>query len=126
MSVVAWVTVGILGANIALVFVTYFSITGVSRHQKRSEKQALEQIRYGLEGDVTQIRTTGALIIGKAAGYKKLEEREKQYKITIKELAGKIAKLEEELQSNWGIKEFFRRRLRFRTYRREKDARTAP
>jgi len=49
---------------------------------------------------VTQIRTTGALILGKAAGWNKLEEREKQYKTTIKELAEKIAKLGEELQSN--------------------------
>jgi len=97
MSDVAWVTLGILGANMALVFVTYLSLAAISRHQKRSEKQALEQIRYGLEGHVTQIRTTGALIMGKAAGYEKLEEREEQYKTTIKELARKIAKLEEHL-----------------------------
>jgi len=111
MSDAAWVTLVSLGANIALVVVAYLSFRAVSRQQKQSdiavkrqqkqsEKDMLTQIRYRLESDVTQIRTTGALIIGKAAGYEKLEEREKQYKTTIKELAGKIAKLEDELQSN--------------------------
>jgi len=124
MSVVAMATVGVLGANIALVFVTYFSVRGVSRHQKQSEKQMLEQIRYGLEAGVTQIRTTGALLMGKVAGYEELKKREKQYDTTIKRLTGKIAKLEEELQCNWGIKEFFRRRLGFRADRGKKDAHT--
>ncbi len=109
MPVVAWLTVGILGANIALVFVTYFSITAISKQQKRSEKQALEQIRYGLEGHVTQIRTTGALLLGKAEGWKELKRREEQYDKTINELAGKIAKLEKDLEGSWGTKKFFRR-----------------
>lgn len=107
----AWVTLVSLGANLTLVIIAYFSLRAVKRQQeqsdiavrrqqKQSEKNLLMQIRYGLEGDVTQLRTTGAIIIGKAAGYKKLEEREKQYNKTINEIAGKIAKLEEELQSN--------------------------
>ena len=111
MSNAAWVTMVSLGANVALVIIAYLSFRAVRRQQeksditlrrqqKQSEKDMLTQIRYGLEGDVTQIRTTGALIIGKASGYEKLEEREKQYKTTIKELAGRIAELEEELQSN--------------------------
>lgn len=111
MSNVAWVTLVPLGANMALVIIAYLSLRAVRRQQeksdiavrrqqKQSEKDMLTQIRYRLESDVTQIRTTGALILGKAAGWNKLEEREKQYKTTIKELAGKIAKLEEELQSN--------------------------
>jgi len=100
MSNVAWIALGLLGANVTLVIIAYLSFRTVSRQQKQSEKDMLTQIRYRLESDVTQIRTTGALILGKAAGWNKLEEREKQYKTTIKELAGKIAKLEEELQSN--------------------------
>jgi len=100
MSNTAWITLGLLGANVTLVIIAYLSFRAVSRQQKQSEKDMLTQIRYRLESDVTQIRTTGALILGKAAGWNKLEEREKQYKTTIKELAGKTAKLEEELQSN--------------------------
>ena len=97
MSNVAWITLGLLGANVTLVIIAYLSFRAVSRQQKQSEKDMLTQIRYRLESDVTQIRTTGALIIGKAGGYEKLEEREKQYKTTIKEVAGKIVKLGEKL-----------------------------
>lgn len=105
MSDVAWVS---LGANIAVVIIMILSVVQVRRQQKQSdaaarrqqkqsEKDMLQQIRYGLEGHVTQIRTTGAQLIGGGPGYKKLEEREKEYKTTIKELAERIAKLEEEL-----------------------------
>jgi len=119
MSDVAWATLGLFGADIALMIIASLSIAAVRRQQKQSEKDILRQIRYGLESDVTQIRTTGALILGKAEGWKKLEEREKQYKTTINELAGKIIKLEEDLQAGRGIREFFRRRLKFPTYRRK-------
>lgn len=111
MSEVALMTLGLLAANIAVVIIMILSVVHVKRQQKQSdaaarrqqkqsEKDMLQQIRYGLESDVTNIRTTGALIIGKATGYEKLEERETQYKKTISELAGKIAKLEEDLQAS--------------------------
>ena len=97
MSDVAWATLGLFGADIALVIIAYLSVTAVRRQQKQSEKAMLMQIRYRLESDVTQIRTTGALILGKAAGWEKLEEREKQYKETISELAERIRGLEKDL-----------------------------
>lgn len=111
MSNEVWITLVSLGANLTLVIIAYFALRAVKRQQeksdiaarrqqKQSEKNLLTEIRYGLEGDVTQLRATEALILRKPEGWKKLEEREKQYDKTIKELAGKIAKLEEELQNN--------------------------
>ncbi len=105
MSNVAWITLGLLGANVALVIIAYLSFRAVSRQQeksdmavrrqqKQSEKDMLMQIRYRLESDLTQIGTTGAVIIGKAAGWEKLEKREEQYKKMIDELAAKITRLE--------------------------------
>jgi len=116
----AWGILVPLGANLALVIIAYSSLKAVKRQQKQSEKNLLMEIRYGLEGDLTQLRGTIAIVLGKEVGLKKLEDREKQYDKTINEIAGKIAKLEEELQCNWGIKEFFRRRLGFCKYREEK------
>jgi len=108
MSNVAWITLGLLGANVTLVIIAYLSFIAVSRQQKQSdiavrrqqkqsEKDMLTQIRYRLESDVTQIRTTRALILGKRGGWERLEKREEQYDKTIDEVAAKIAKLEEEL-----------------------------
>lgn len=116
MSNVAWITLGLLGANVTLAIIAYLSFRAVSRQQKQSdiavrrqqkqsEKDMLTQIRYRLESDVTQIRTTGALIIGKISGWEMLEKRGKQYDKTIDELAAKITKLEEGLQTSRGIEE---------------------
>lgn len=87
MSDVAWVT-------LALVIVTLLYVVTVWRQVRQSEKNILLQIRYRLESDVTQIRTTRALIIGKAEGWEKLEDREKQCNKTISEVAKKIERFE--------------------------------
>ncbi|GAG97304.1 unnamed protein product [marine sediment metagenome] len=109
MSVVAWITLGLLGANVTLVIIAYGSFRAVSRQQKQSdiavrrqqkqsEKAMLLQIRYRLESDVTQIRIMKAQLIGKKpGGWKKLEDREKECSKTISELAERIRGLEKDL-----------------------------
>ena len=98
MSDVAWVT-------LALVIVTILYVVTVWRQVKQSEKNILLQIRYRLESDVTQIRTTRALIIRKTEGWEKLEDREKQCSETISELAKKIEKFER----GFKLTDFFKR-----------------
>jgi len=98
MSVVAWITLGLLGANVTLVIIAYCSFRAVRRQQKQSEKAMLLQIRYRLESDVTQIRIMKAQLIGKKpGGWKKLEDREKECSKTISELAERIRGLEKDL-----------------------------
>ncbi len=88
-------TLGLMGANIALVIVTILYVKIVRRQLKQSEKAILLQIRYRLESDVTQIRIMKAQLIGKKpSGWEKLEDREKQCNETISELAERIRKLE--------------------------------
>lgn len=95
MSVVAWVTVGILGANIALVFVTCLYLRTVGKQLKQSQIAMLKGIRYRLDSDVTQIRVMKAQIVSdKAEGLKILKYREeKQLSPTIEKLQKRIEEL---------------------------------
>lgn len=96
MCVVVWVTVGILGANIALVVVTCLYLRTVGKQLKQSQIAMLKGIRYQLDSDVTQIRVMKAQIVSdKAEGLKILKYREeKELSPTIKKLARTIEGLE--------------------------------
>lgn len=95
MTDVGWVTVGLVGVNIALVIITIRYVGVVRKQLEQSEKAMLLQIRYRLESDITQIRIMKAQLIGRRpGGWDRLEEREKQCKETIAELAQRIERFE--------------------------------
>lgn len=88
MNTIEWIT-------LVLVLVTGVYATFVFIQVRQFRKFTLKQIRYQVEGDITQIRITKAQVIGnKAKAWEILEEREKQCKETVD-------RIEAELQSSF-------------------------
>ena len=88
MEAMEWIT-------LVLVLVTGVYATFVFMQVWQFRKFTLKQIRYQVEGDITQIRITKAQVIkDKAEALKILEEREKQCKETVD-------RIEIELQSSF-------------------------
>jgi len=88
MNALEWLT-------LVLVLVTVIYVWLVFRQTKQLKELTLKQIRYQIEGDITQIRITKTQLTGgKSGSWKELEEREKQCKETVD-------RIETELQSSF-------------------------
>ncbi len=107
MTAIEWLTLGVVLGTLALVVVTCIYVWILSRQTKGIKKLTLEQIRYQVEGDITQVRLKRAEFLkggdttgeGKSEAMKIIDYRECQCTKTVNRIVEELGNMKK--KDNW-------------------------